>query len=333
MGYENVKFPKGTRFLVTGAAGFIGSNLVEVLLKLGVYVRGFDNLSSGKMENITSFLDHPNFEFVEGDIRDVEACMKSTVGIDYVLHQAALGSVPRSIKYPAMYEENNIKGTLNIMEAARLTGTVKRLVFASSSSVYGDSPVLPKKEGEEGNLLSPYAITKKVNEMYGALYTRLYGLPCIGLRYFNVFGRRQDPYSQYAAVIPSFAHQLLTGESPTINGDGEQSRDFTYIENVIEANLKSCIAPLDACGQSYNIAFGERFTVNQMYAKMCELLDTRTIPTYGPNRPGDIKHSLADISHAKNAIGYNPSWSFERGFEQSVQWYKTYLGNLVTKGN
>ncbi|WP_305034128.1 SDR family oxidoreductase [Ammoniphilus sp. YIM 78166] len=331
MGYEKVCFEEDTMFLVTGAAGFIGSNLVEALLNLGMKVKGLDNFSTGKFENIKMFLDHPNFKFTEGDIRDFDTCVENCKGVQYILHQAALGSVPRSIKYPLMYEENNIQGTLNMMEAARLAGTVKRFVYASSSSVYGDSPKFPKKEGEEGNLLSPYAVTKKVNEFYGDLYTRLYGLDCIGLRYFNVFGRRQDPYSQYAAVIPVFAEKLISGHSPTIHGDGKQSRDFTYIENVIEANLKSCAAPIRACGKSYNIAFGQRFTLNEMYWKMCSLLGVYIQPIYGPKRNGDIQHSLADISLSAQELSYEPTWDFEGGFEQSIKWYRRYLGELTIK--
>lgn len=326
MGYDNIKFQKGTLFLVTGAAGFIGSNLVEVLLDMGMRVRALDNFSAGKRENIESFLDHSDFEFIEGDICDFDTCQKACEQVDYVLHQAALGSVPRSVKFPLMYEENNIKGTLNIMEAARLAGRVKRIVYASSSSIYGDATKLPKVEGEEGRLLSPYAVAKCVNELYGNLYTHLYGLKCIGLRYFNVFGRRQDPYSQYAAVIPLFAKLLLAGESPTINGDGETSRDFTYIENVIEANLKACLAPPEACGQAYNIAYGGRFTLNEMYTKMCELLGVDIEPIYGPERVGDIRHSHADISKAHELLDYKPSWSFEQGFAQAMEWYRLYLG-------
>jgi len=325
MGYENVQFPKNTKFLVTGAAGFIGSNLVEVLLSMGMKVRAIDNFSAGKRENIDMFLNHSNYEFIEDDICKFDTCKKACEDVDYVLHQAALGSVPRSVKFPLMYEENNIKGTLNIMEAARLAGSVKRIVYASSSSIYGDDAKLPKVEGEEGRLLSPYAVTKHVNELYGNLYTHLYGLRCIGLRYFNVFGRRQDPYSQYAAVIPLFAKMLLAGESPTINGDGKTSRDFTYIENVIEANLKACLAPSEACGQAYNIAYGERFTLNQMYAKMCKLFGVDIKPIYGPERAGDIRHSHADISKARKLLDYNPSWSFELGFEQALEWYRLYL--------
>lgn len=325
MGYENISFPRTTSFLVTGGAGFIGSNLVETLLDMGFKVRCLDNFSTGLRGNIAPFKERGNFEFFEGDICDFDTCREVCSGIDYVLHQAALGSVPRSVKYPLMYEENNIKGTLNILEAARLSGCVRRVVYASSSSVYGDSTVLPKVEGEEGQLLSPYAVTKHVNELYGSLYTSLYGVECIGLRYFNVFGRRQDPDSQYAAVIPLFAKTLLAGEAPVINGDGEQSRDFTYIENVIEANLKACLAPREACGQAFNIAYGQRFTLNQMYNKMCQLLEADIQPIHGPERVGDIRHSLADISKARRLLGYDPSWSFERGFEETVEWYQDFL--------
>ncbi|MFJ7927802.1 SDR family oxidoreductase [Peribacillus sp. NPDC096448] len=325
MNFEKVEFPAGTQFLVTGAAGFIGSNLVEALLNLGMRVRGVDNFASGKQENLLLFKNNPSFEFIEGDICDFETCQKICDGVEYIFHQAALGSVPRSINLPLIYEETNIKGTHNMMEAARKTGKVKRFIYASSSSVYGDSAISPKVEGDEGELLSPYAVTKAVNEYYGALYTRLYGLPCIGLRYFNVFGRRQDPHSQYSAVIPIFVKKLLLNQSPTINGDGSQSRDFTFIENVIEANLKSCLASLEACGKAYNIAYGESITLNLLYKKICNLLDSNIEPIFGPERTGDIKHSLADISKARTLLGYNPSWNFEQGFKLTIEWYKEYL--------
>ncbi|MFI8493295.1 SDR family oxidoreductase [Peribacillus butanolivorans] len=325
MSFENVEFPAGTQFLVTGAAGFIGSNLVEALLNLGMRVRGVDNFVTGKPENLLLFKNNPSFEFIEGDICNFETCQMICDGVDYIFHQAALGSVPRSVKLPLIYEETNIKGTHNMMEAARSTGKVKRFVYASSSSVYGDAAISPKVEGEEGELLSPYAVTKAVNEYYGSLYTRLYGLPCIGLRYFNVFGRRQDPHSQYSAVIPIFVKELLLNQSPTINGDGCQSRDFTYIENVIEANLKSCLAPLEACGEAYNIAYGESISLNLLYKKICAFLENNIEPIYGPERTGDIKHSLADISKARKQLGYNPSWDFEQGFKLAVEWYKEYL--------
>jgi UDP-N-acetylglucosamine/UDP-N-acetylgalactosamine 4-epimerase len=327
MGYENVTFPEGSRFLVTGAAGFIGSNLVEALLNKGVNVRGIDNFSTGKKENIQAFLNHPNFEFIEGNVVDFPMCLKVCEEIDYVLHQAALGSVPRSMKEPLLYEANNIRGTANMMEAARLTG-VKRFVYASSSSVYGDSHTLPKKEGEEGNVLSPYALSKMVNEYYGKLYTEVYGVECIGLRYFNVFGHRQDPYGDYAAVIPRFIKSILNDEIPVINGDGLQSRDFTYVENVIEANLKSCLAEKEATGQSYNIAFGAKEVLLDLFDKLCELLNKRIDPHFGPERPGDIKHSHADISKARHLLGYQPNYNFDEGIKLAVEWYKE---NLVEK--
>ena len=255
MGYQNVRFPKGTVFLVTGGAGFIGFNLCDAILNLGYKVRCLDNLSSGKQENIEVFLNNPDYTFIKGDIRELDTCMKACEGVDYVLNQAAWGSVPRSIEMPLFYCANNIQGTLNMMEAAR-QNKVKKFVYASSSSVYGDEPDLPKREGREGNLLSPYALTKRCDEEWAKQYTRHYGLDTYGLRYFNVFGRRQNPDGAYAAVIPKFIRQLLNNERPTINGDGRQSRDFTYIENVVEANLKACLAPHEAAGEAYNIAYG-----------------------------------------------------------------------------
>ena len=241
MGYHNISFPEGSLFLVTGGAGFIGSNLCEAILNLGYKVRCLDDLSTGKQKNVDLFASNENYEFIKGDIKDLDTCMKACEGVDYVLHQAAWGSVPRSIEMPLFYCANNINGTLNMLEAAR-QNKVKKFVYASSSSVYGDEPVLPKKEGREGNLLSPYAVSKRADEEWAKQYTRHYGLDTYGMRYFNVFGRRQDPNGAYAAVIPKFIKQLMKGERPTINGDGKQSRDFTYIENVIEANLKACLA-------------------------------------------------------------------------------------------
>lgn len=324
MGYENIRFPEGTKFLVTGSAGFIGTNLVEAILKLGYQVRGLDNLSTGKKENVEDFIHHPNYEFIEGDIRDFETCMKACEDIDFVLHQAAWGSVPRSIEMPVLYDEINIRGTLNMMEAARQNG-IKKFVYASSSAVYGDEPTLPKKEGKEGNLLSPYALTKLVDEEYGKLYTKLYGLDTYGLRYFNVFGKRQDPEGAYAAVIPKFIKQLLNDESPTINGDGKQSRDFTYIENVIEANLKACLASSEAAGQAFNIAFGDREYLIDIYFDLVKALKKDILPIFGPERVGDIKHSNADISKAKEMLGYEPEWSFEKGIIAAIEWYKDYF--------
>lgn len=324
MGYENITFPKETKFLITGGAGFIGSNLCEALLKRGHFVRCLDDLSTGKAENIQPFLENSNFEFIKGDIRDLDTCMNACKNIDYVSHQAAWGSVPRSIEMPLVYEEINIKGTLNMLEAAR-QNNVKKFVYASSSSVYGDEPTLPKREGREGNLLSPYALTKRTNEEYAALYTKLYGLETIGFRYFNVFGRRQDPDGAYAAVIPKFVKNLLENEAPTINGDGTQSRDFTYIENVIEANLKGMQAPKEAAGESFNIAYGGQVNLNELYQKLSELLNKKIEPVYGPERAGDIKHSNADIGKAKKLLKYAPEYSFERGIELTIAWYESNL--------
>lgn len=325
MGYSDLVFDKNSVFLVTGGAGFIGSNLCETILNMGYNVRCLDNLSTGKKDNIEHLLDNPNFEFIEGDIRDFDTCLTATKDVDFVLHQAAWGSVPRSIEMPLLYEEINIKGTLNMLEAAR-RNNVKKFVYASSSSVYGDDQNLPKVEGIEGNVLSPYALTKKVNEEYAKLYTKLYGLDTYGLRYFNVFGRRQDPNGQYAAVIPKFIKQLLNDESPTINGDGSFSRDFTYIENVIEANLKCCLASSEHAGKAFNIAYGDRYTINEVFNTLCEYLSKQNIkPIYGPVRKGDVPHSKASIELANKSIGYSPDWSFIKGIKDSIGWYKENL--------
>ncbi|MDY0133173.1 MAG: SDR family oxidoreductase [Desulforegulaceae bacterium] len=324
MGYENIEFDKQSVFLVTGGAGFIGFNLCEVLLDKGYKVKCLDDLSIGKKENIDLFIDNPNYTFIKGDIRDLNVCIDACTGVDYVLHQAAWGSVPRSIEMPLLYEEINLKGTLNMMEAARQK-KVKKFVYASSSSVYGDEPELPKKEGKEGNLLSPYALTKMAGEEYGKLYTKLYGLDTYGLRYFNIFGRRQDPNGSYAAVIPKFIKQLLNNEQPTINGDGRHSRDFTYIENVIEANLKACKAPSEAAGEAFNIAYGGREYLIDVYNSLCKSLGKKIEPLFGPERKGDIKHSNADISKAKEMLGYSPDWSFEKGIGAAIDWYKENL--------
>ena len=324
MGYENITFEKDSVFLVTGGAGFIGSNLCEILLDKGYKVRCLDDLSNGKQANVDLFIDNSYYTFIKGDIKDLDICMKACEGVDYVLNQAAWGSVPRSIEMPLLYEEINIRGTLNMMEAARQNG-VKKFVYASSSSVYGDEPNLPKQEGREGNLLSPYALTKMVDEEYAKLYTKLYGLDTYGLRYFNVFGKRQDPNGTYAAVIPKFIKQLLNDEQPIINGDGKQSRDFTYIDNVIEANLKACKAPSDVAGEAFNIAYGGREYLIDVYNSLCKALGKDIKPILGPDRKGDIKHSNADISKAKDMLGYDPSWSFERGIEAAIEWYKENL--------
>lgn len=324
MGYKDIIFDEDVTFLVTGGAGFIGSNLCEAILNKGHKVKCLDNLSTGKIENVELFKDNPLYTFIKGDIMNLEDCLNACDGADYVLHQAAWGSVPRSIEMPLFYEEVNIKGTLNMMEAAR-QNNVKKFVYASSSSVYGDEPNLPKVEGREGNVLSPYALTKKVDEEYGKLYSKLYGLDTYGLRYFNVFGRRQNPDGAYAAVIPKFIQQLLNDGQPKINGDGYQSRDFTYIENVIEANLKACKATSEAAGEAYNIAYGGREYLIDIYYSLSEALGKKIEPIFGPERIGDIKHSNADIGKAKKLIGYDPQWSFERGISEAIEWYKENL--------
>ncbi len=330
MGYESIKFPSNSLFLVTGGAGFIGSNLCEAILGLGYKVRCLDDLSTGKQENVDLLIHNSNYEFIEGDIKDLDTCMKACKSVDYVLHQAAWGSVPRSIEMPLFYCANNVIGTCNMLEAAK-KNNVKKFVYASSSSVYGDEPNLPKVEGREGNLLSPYAVSKQNDEEWAKQYTWHYGLDTYGLRYFNVFGRRQDPNGAYAAVIPRFIKQLLNGETPTINGDGKQSRDFTYIENVIEANLKACLADHDAAGRVYNIAYGGREYLLDIYYGLIDALDikngdgNRLEPNFGPDRPGDIRHSNADISKAKKFLGYEPEWSFERGIKASIEWYRQNL--------
>ena len=291
---------------------------------MGYNVRCLDDLSTGRKENVDMLMDRPGYTFIKGDIKDLDTCMKACEGVDYVLNQAAWGSVPRSIEMPLFYCQNNIMGTLNMMEAARQNG-VKKFVYASSSSVYGDHPVLPKVEGQEGNLLSPYALTKRCDEEYGKLYKKLYNLDTYGMRYFNVFGRRQDPNGAYAAVIPKFIKLLLDGETCTINGDGKQSRDFTYIDNVIEANLKACLAPSEAAGEAYNIAYGGREYLIDIYYDLYKALGVDREPVFGPDRAGDIKHSNADISKAKEKLGYDPEYDFAKGIALAIDWYKANL--------
>lgn len=324
MGYAHLDFPVESVFLVTGGAGFIGSNLCEQILKFGCKVICLDNLSTGKRENIEAFLPDPRFTFIEADVRDLQTCMDACNGVDFVLHQAAWGSVPRSIEMPLEYESVNIRGTLNMLEAACRCG-VRKFVYASSSSVYGDHPVLPKTEGQEGTLLSPYALTKRVCEEYGRLYKKLYGLDTYGLRYFNVFGKRQDPNGMYAAVIPRFIRQLLHGETPVIYGDGRQSRDFTYVENVVEANLKACLADSESAGEVFNIAYGGRETLIDIYHALASALGKHVEPEFGPARAGDIRHSNADISKARRLLGYDPDYDFERGLHLAVDWYRDNL--------
>jgi UDP-N-acetylglucosamine 4-epimerase len=322
--YSNLKFPENSIFLVTGGAGFIGSNLCEAILKMGYRVRCLDDLSTGKQANVDLFVDNPRYEFIKGDVKNLDTCLAACKGVDYVLHEAAWGSVPRSIAMPLFYCANNIQGSLNMMEAAR-QAEVKAFVYASSSSVYGDEAHLPKQEGVEGNLLSPYALTKRAIEEWAKQYTLHYGLRTIGLRYFNVFGRRQDPYGAYAAVIPKFIKQLLNDKRPVINGDGRQSRDFTYIENVIEANLKACLAPEEANGQTFNVAYGGREYLIDIYHALTKALGKDIEPVFGPDRKGDIKHSNADISKARKLLGYDPQYDFASGLAEAIEWYKANL--------
>lgn len=319
--------------LVTGGAGFIGSNLCENLLEKGNKVICLDNFSTGKRENIIPFLDYTDFTLIEGDIRRLEDCLRATKNVDYVLHQAALGSVPRSIKDPITSNDVNVSGFLNMLVAAR-DNEVKRFVFAASSSTYGDSESMPKVEDVIGKPLSPYAITKYVNELYADIFSKTYGLETIGLRYFNVFGRKQDPNGSYAAVIPKFVNQLMCKKSPIINGDGNHSRDFTYIDNVIQANLLSMITTdVKAINTVYNIAYGDRNTLNDLmkYLKMyLSEYDSRISNVeviYGPNRIGDILHSHASIDKARELLNYNPQFNLQKGLKEAVTWYWKNLRN------
>jgi UDP-N-acetylglucosamine 4-epimerase len=317
-----------SRFLVTGGAGFIGSNLVEYLLSHNVgHVRVLDNLSNGYFENIKPFLDLPNFEFIEGDIRDIETCRKAAADVHYISHQAALGSVPRSIQDPITTNEVNIDGFLNMLVAAKESTTLKRFVYAASSSTYGDSPLLPKVEGNEGKPLSPYAITKAVNEQYGDVFSKVYGFHTIGLRYFNIFGPRQSPDNPYAAVIPIFAKAFIEGKPPTINGDGITSRDFTYVENAVQANIKAMLSAEVSAHKVYNVACGEQTSLNEMVAMLSEISATNMSANYGPERAGDVKHSKASIEKIKSELGYQPTILFREGLEKVYAWYLDYFAH------
>ncbi|MEC7783809.1 MAG: SDR family oxidoreductase [Bacteroidota bacterium] len=327
----NLQPLKNKKTLVTGGSGFIGSNLIEALLQAGVSVRCLDNLSTGNKENIQDFLALDNFEFIEGDIRDLETCRQAVAGCEFVSHQAALGSVPRSLKTPLLTHSVNVTGFLNMLEASRLEG-VTRFVYAASSSTYGDNEALPKIESEIGKPLSPYAVTKLINEYYADVYKRNYGFNTIGLRYFNVFGPKQDPDGAYAAVIPKFIAALLNQESPVINGDGSFSRDYTYIDNVVQANLLALTTenPL-ALNEIYNIAYGTRTSLTELVNLLKERLlnyDSDLVkvqPKYGPERPGDVPHSLASISKAKNLLGYDPDYDLDAGLRKAIMWYREHL--------
>lgn len=318
-----------TKVLVTGGAGFIGSNLCEHLLENGYQVRCLDNFATGKWQNIIPLIQRfpGTFEMLVGDIRKLDDCRKAVDGVEYVFHEAALGSVPRSINDPITTNDVNIGGFLNMLVAARDAG-VRRFIFAASSSTYGDSKSLPKVEDVIGKPLSPYAITKYVDELYADVFSRTYGTEYIGLRYFNVFGRRQDPHGAYAAVIPLFVKKFMNHEAPNINGDGEYSRDFTYIDNVIQMNMLAMTTTNpEAVNQIYNTAFGERTTLNQLVGYLREFLGTKDEailgiePTHGPNRAGDIPHSLACVEKARNLIGYDPKYSMRDGLREAVEWY------------
>jgi len=318
---------RNSRVLVTGGAGFIGSNLIESLLNADNKVTCLDNFSTGRRENLEAYIDNPNFTLIEGDIRNYDDCKRAVTDVDIVLHQAALGSVPRSIKDPATTTDVNIGGFVKMLFASK-EANVKRFVYAASSSTYGDHPDLPKVEDKIGNPLSPYAITKYVDELFATNFASTYGIDVIGLRYFNVFGRRQYPDGAYAAVIPKFMKMLMKHEVPLINGDGSISRDFTYIDNVIQANhLAATVSDKQAINQVYNVAYGERTTLNELFSLIRkfagkfdkEILDIN--PAYGPDREGDIHHSLASIDKAERLLGYSPSHNVIEGLEEAVNWF------------
>jgi UDP-glucose 4-epimerase len=304
-------------YLITGGGGFIGSNLVQALLARGQKVRVLDNFSTGRRTNLAEFADQ--IELIEGDIRDRAVVERAVDGMDYVLHQAALGSVPRSVQDPVTSNEVNVSGTLNLLWAAK-QARARRFVFASSSSVYGNTPQLPKEESMSPNPISPYAVSKLASERYTLSFTAVYGLPAVALRYFNVFGPKQDPTSQYAAVIPRFISALMRGDVPVVYGDGEQSRDFTYVENVVQANLLACTAP-EAPGHVMNIACGERYTLNTLLSLLSEIMGKESHPIYETERPGDVKHSMADIQRAKRVLNFSPSINFKEGLKRTVAWY------------
>jgi len=307
-------------YLVTGGAGFIGSHIVEELLKRGEKVRVIDNLLTGKIENISNFLK--KIEFLEADLRDMDMVQKAVRGVDYILHQAAIPSVPRSIIDPISSNSANVDGTLNLLVVAK-EAKVRRVVIASSSSVYGDSEVLPKSEDMKTNSLSPYAVTKLVEELYGSVFYKIYGLETVSLRYFNVFGPRQDPTSQYSAAIPKFITRMLEGKSPVIFGNGEQSRDFTYVKNVVNANILAASSPKVGHGEVINIACGNRITLNELVNKINEIIGTNIKPEYTAPRLGDVKHSLADISRAKKLLDYTVEVPFIEGLKATIDWYRS----------
>lgn len=312
-------------FLITGGAGFIGSNIVEYLLKYNAgKVRILDNFSTGFHHNIEMFKSNPAFELMEGDIRNLEDCKKAVAGIDYISHQAALGSVPRSINDPVTTNEVNISGFLNMLIAAK-DAFIRRFVYAASSSTYGDHPELPKVENRIGNPLSPYAVTKYVNELYASVFSKTYDFHSIGLRYFNIFGQRQNPNGAYAAVIPLFIQSSLNSGTPVINGDGQTSRDFTFVENAVQANIKALLASEIDSSEVVNIACGEQTSLNQLWQMICDYTGNQLKPDYRDERKGDVKHSLADVAKAGGLIGYRPQISVSDGLKMTIEWYKSHL--------
>lgn len=327
--YHTIDISKAS-FLITGGAGFIGSNIVEYLMSQGAgKVKVLDNFSTGSMENIDHWLARKEFSLIEGDIRDLDTCRRAVDGVDYVLHQAALGSVPRSINDPITSNEVNVSGFLNMLVAARDAG-VKRMIYAASSSTYGDHPGLPKVEDKIGNPLSPYAVTKYVNELYAKVFSQVYGFHTIGLRYFNVFGPRQNPRGPYAAVIPLFVECALKNEAPFINGDGATSRDFTYVENAVQANIKACLAPELTKHEIVNIAVGEATTLNQLWKYICDITGINLQPHYREERKGDVRHSLANVSKAQQLMGYQPAVTIQKGLQTTVEWYRRSSHSKVT---
>lgn len=320
--YHNKDISSST-FLVTGGAGFIGSNIVEYLLTYNAKkVVVLDNLSSGYFENIKPYIGLPNFEFIEGDIREFQICVNALAGVDYVTHQAALGSVPRSIKDPINTNSVNIDGFLNMITAVKDNGGIKKMVYAASSSTYGDSPHLPKIEGNEGSPLSPYAVTKLVNELYADVFSKVYGLHTIGLRYFNVFGPRQNPDNPYAAVLPIFCKSFITGQQPQIFGDGNTTRDFTFVENAVQANIKAMLLEPLTKHEVFNIAFGDQVSLNEVVELLQQISNTLILANYSEERKGDVRHSRASINKAKEILDYQPQFDFKQGLEIVYQWYK-----------
>lgn len=309
------------RFLITGGAGFIGSNIVDYLLFHGAFVRVLDNLSNGDISNLSSHKGNPNLQFIEGDIRDYSTCEKAVDDIDFISHQAALGSVPRSIDNPVLTNDVNIGGFVNMITAAKNAKKIKRFVYAASSSTYGDSKALPKVEGHEGKPLSPYAVTKAVNEYYAENYSKVYDFHSIGLRYFNIFGPKQSPSNPYAAVIPIFCDAFLRGNQPTINGDGETSRDFTFVDNAVQANVKAMLHSDLDCHEVFNVACNDQVSLNEMVTELGLISGKEIKANYGPERKGDVKHSLASIEKISSTLGYRPTMNFKEGLREVYKWY------------